>query len=101
MSGIQGIGGVGGPAPEQRPSDVRNRDRESATVEPRQGQDGVEISGEASRAQDAARLQEVARQQDDIRVDRVEEARQALERGEFQEPTVLREVAQRLLRILE
>jgi len=98
MSAIQAIGGAGGPSPE-RPSDVRNRQRETAPTEPRQ--DGVEISGEAREAAETARLQEVAREVEDVRTDRVQEARAALERGEFQDETVLRQVAQRILRILD
>jgi anti-sigma28 factor (negative regulator of flagellin synthesis) len=98
MGGISGVGGVGGPAPE-RPADVRSREREQAeNTRPR---DGVAISADAERASEASRVVQSLRNQDEVRQERVEQARAALERGEYRDETVLREVAQRLLRLLE
>lgn len=98
MGGIGGIGGVGGPAPE-RPADVRNRERVQA--ESPRPRDGVAISSDAQRAAEAARVTQATRNQDEVRPERVEQAREAIERGDFRDETVLRQVAQRLLRLLE
>ena len=98
MGGISGVGGVGGPAPE-RPADPRSREREQAeNTRPR---DGVAISPDAERAAEAARVDQATRGQDEVRQERVDQAREALERGDFRDETVLRQVAQRLLRLME
>lgn len=98
MGGISGVGGVGGPAPE-RPADARNREREQ--VENARPRDGVAISADAERAAEAARVAQASRGQEEIRQERVDQARESLERGEFRDETVLRQVAQRLLQMLD
>jgi anti-sigma28 factor (negative regulator of flagellin synthesis) len=98
MGGISGVGGVGGPAPE-RPADLRSRDREQ--TENARPRDGVAISADAERASEAARVTQATRNQDEVRPERIAQAREALERGDYQEETVLRQVAQRMLKLLE
>ena len=98
MGGISGVGGVGGPAPE-RPAETRNREREQ--VDNARPRDGVAISPDAERASEASRVIQSLRNEGEVRQERVEQARAALERGEYRDESVLREVAQRLLRLLE
>ena len=97
MAGIQGIGGVPEPAPE-RLANARSRKREeskSAAI-----QDGLQISSEAQQASDVGRLIQVAKEESDIREERVEAAKQSIERGEYKNENVLREVARNLYKYL-
>ncbi len=97
MSGIHGIQGIPEPTPE-RPGPVRDRRREE--VRGPAAEDGVEISAEAQEAANVRHLVEVARSQEEVRPERVAEAREGIERGDYRDPNIVREVARRLLRIL-
>lgn len=98
MVGIQGLGGASEPRPE-RPATSRDRDT-SATSSTGQPEDGLLIS---SAAQAAATLSSSIRAAEivpDVRTDRVEAAREAIERGDFKQPEVVAEVAERISRLL-
>ncbi|MCC6488209.1 MAG: flagellar biosynthesis anti-sigma factor FlgM [Candidatus Hydrogenedentes bacterium] len=94
MVGIQGISGVPEPAPD-RPANVRDRKRDD-TVQSSSSQDDILISSEAQAAAKLAQLVQVAKQQTDVRTERVDAARQAIERGDYKKPEVVNEVARRI-----
>lgn len=98
MVSVRGIGGVPEPAPN-RPTDVRDRKRAEEKDLP--AQDGVKISPEAKQAAEAARLREIARQEPDIRADRVDAAKQQLERGNYRRADVVAKVAEKISRYIE
>lgn len=94
MVGIKGIGGIPEPVPEQ-PTGVRERAKREE-VRNAEAQDGVRISAEAQEAATVARLVQIAKQEPDIRPDRVAEAKEKIERGDYKLPNVLAEVARRI-----
>ncbi len=98
MVGIQGVGGVPEPKPE-RPTDMRKtsaaKGEDKAT-----SSDGVAISGEAKAAARIAGLINAAADQPDIRADKVEAAKAAIERGDFKDPDIVAKVADRINKIL-
>ena len=106
MVAIQGLGGVPEPKPGG-PSKARN-EREGAVREgagagsgaSSASGDGVRISSEARAAAEAGRLAALAQGQDDIRADRVEQARQNIEQGSYKDPEVVAKVAEKLLKYL-
>lgn len=93
MVGIQGIGGIPEPQPE-RPSQTRQREQAESSTH---AGDGVSIS---NAAQAAANLIQAAAGQSEIREERVEAARLALERGDYRNPDVVSQVAERINRFL-
>ena len=98
MGGINGIGGVPEPRSE-RPANVRDRQN---TPPPSSDapSDGVVISSEAQAAAAVTRIIEAASVQPEIRQERVEEARAALERGDFKNPDIVQKIAERISKIL-
>lgn len=94
MGGIQGINGL--PPTPDRPNDTRDR------VERPEGRttDDVSLSSEAQGAVEGARVIQSAESEPEIRQDRVDQARLAIENGEHQLEDRLSEVARRLLRVL-
>lgn len=104
MVGIQGLGGIPEPKPE-RPAKVRN-ERDSApssglTGSSSAGQkDGVHISSEAQAAAEVARLVSLASGNDEVRMDKVEAARERIERGDYKNPDVVAQLAERLNKYL-
>jgi anti-sigma28 factor (negative regulator of flagellin synthesis) len=94
MAGIQGIGGVPEPAPD-RSAGVRDKKRDES-VKSALTQDDVLISSEAQAAAKIAQLLQVAREQSEIRAERVSAAKAALERGDYKKPEVVQVVAQRI-----
>lgn len=98
MVGIQGIGGPQEPRPD-RPSSVRDN-RPSPSTDQETASDGVVISSEAQAA--AATLTKAlqARADQDVRAERVEAARQAIDRGDFRRSEVVKVVAERISRLL-
>ena len=105
MVGIQGLGGVPEPKSD-RTSKVRSeRDdvAKSATTSDSgtQATDNVSISSAAQAAAEVARVVQLANAQSEIRMERVEEAKANIERGDYRDPEVVRQVAQRLIRFLE
>jgi anti-sigma28 factor (negative regulator of flagellin synthesis) len=97
MVGVKGVGGIPEPTPE-RPANVRERRRED--VKSSATQDGVQISSEAQEASAVARLVQLAKQEAEIRPDKVASAKEAIERGDYKIPEVIAEVAKRLSRYL-
>lgn len=98
MVSVRGVGGVPEPAPG-RAADARERKRAEATDTSRQ--DDVRISPEAQEAAQVSRLVEVARQESDIRADRVTAAKDRIERGEYKRADVVAKVAKRIEPYLE
>lgn len=98
MGGINGIGGVPDPRAD-RPANIRER---RDTPPPAQGapSDDVVISSEAQAAAAITRIIESASIQPEIRQERVEAAREALERGDHQNPDVVQKIAERISKIL-
>ena len=98
MVGVQGVGGV----PEPRPnSSTGVRDSKGSTsAEPKSEGDDVLISSEAQAAATISAAITASTVQPDIRPDRVEAAREAIERGDHRDPDAVRQVAERIERIL-
>lgn len=96
MVGIYGVGGPQEPRPD-RPSSVRDN-RPSPSAEKETASDGVVISSEAQAA--AAITKTLQAGVDDVRAERVEAARQAIERGDYRRPEVAKVVAERISRLL-
>lgn len=104
MVGIHGVNGVPEPKPD-RPGKVRgDRDSNASASVAASGsspaKDGVSISDEAKAAADVARVVTLSSTQSDIRADKVAAARQRIENGDFKNPEVVAQVAQRLLKFL-
>lgn len=92
MIGIQGIGGVPEPVgPKQGTSKAKESD---STTTP--SSDGVSISPEAAEAAEVQVVLNLATQVSDIRQERVEEARENIEKGTYKVQDVVRQVAARL-----
>ncbi len=98
MVGIQGLGGVPEPKPE-RPANVRES-KQSPTADGASSSDGVVISSEAQAAAVVAKSIQVTQGQNDIRTERVEAAKEAIERGDFKNPEVVQVVADRVSKLL-
>ncbi|MCC6145696.1 MAG: flagellar biosynthesis anti-sigma factor FlgM [Candidatus Hydrogenedentes bacterium] len=106
MVSIQGLGGIPEPKPE-RPGKVRNDRDSSASVAGANAksdsgarEDDVAISGEARAAADVARIIQVSKSNEDIRAERVEAARAAIERGDYKNPDIVRKVAERIAKLI-
>lgn len=96
MVAIHGIGGVPEPTPE-RPAKLRDtRDREPVGS----AQDGVVISSEAQAAARLAQLVQEAKEEADVRTERVEAARENLRRGDYKNPDVVAKVAEKISKYL-
>ena len=106
MVGIQGLGGVPDPKPD-RPAKVRNERDQAATAGTARaaagGQsksDGISISSEAQAAAEVSKLVKESAGISEVRMDRVEAARAAIERGDFQNREIVSKVAEKLLKYL-
>lgn len=104
MVGIQGVNGVPEPKPE-RTGKVRGDGDSSASGSvaasaSSPAKDGVSISAEAKAAADVARVVTLSSAQSDIRADKVAAARERIENGDFKNPEVVAQVAQRLMKFL-
>lgn len=104
MVGIQGLGGVPEPKSDrpERAKNDRGAAPQSAAAGSGAGQskDGVVISPEAKAASEVTRLVDLASTQSDIRADKVAEAKEKIARGDFRDPAIVAQVAQRLLKFL-
>ena len=98
MVGVQGVGGVPEPTPE-RPVNVRDKRRDEAAASASSESDGVLISSEAQAAAKLTSLISLAKQ-NDVRSDRIEQAKQALAQGVHNKPEVVAELAQRISKFL-
>jgi len=86
------------PKPD-RPAKVREpKSPERAESGP--AKDDLVISNEAQAAAKVSQLIRVANQQDDVRADRVAAARERIERGEYKNPEVVAQVAQRISKLI-
>ncbi len=97
MVGIQGLGGVPEPKPE-RPAHVRDSKQSPSTEGA--ASDAVVISSEAQAAAVVAASIQVTKGQSDIRTERVEAAKEAIERGDFKNPEIVQVVADRVSKLL-
>ncbi len=105
MVGIQGLGGVPEPKSDRTAKvrsdrDQQAQDAQSASAGGARAKDDVNISSEARAAAEAGRIAQLAKNESDVRTERVEAARENLERGEYKNPEVVRQVAERLLKYL-
>jgi len=94
MVNIHGVGGVPEPTSD-RPSGTRDKRRDN-NVNADSRQDGVDISSKGRQAADIARIKAIADQEPDVRPDRVDQARQAIENGDHKKESVIVEIAKRL-----
>ncbi len=99
MVGIQGLGGVPEPKPE-RPANVRDSKQSPSAEGASSSSDGVVISSEAQAAAVVAASIQATSGQSDIRAERVEAAKEAIERGDFKEPEIVQVVADRVSKFL-
>ena len=98
MVGIQGIGGVPEPKPD-RPANTRDNSKAPKSGDS-ESTDNVAISSQAQAAAVVAKALQVSDAATDIRTERVEEAKAALERGDYKDPDVVSTVADRLSKFL-
>ncbi|GEM_PF-446878 len=105
MVGIQSVGGIPEPVPE-KPTKVKS-DRDSSVKDVKGSgkadipkEDQVVISSEAQAAAELSRLIQVSKEQEAIRPEKIEEARQHLEREDYKKPEVVQKVAEKILKIL-
>jgi len=96
MVGIQGIGGPQEPRPSRSAGVRDNRPGPSADQEATS--DGVVISSGAQAA--AALTKTLLSGADNVRAERVEAAKQAIERGDYRRPDTVQVVAERISRLL-
>ncbi len=99
MVGIQGIGGIPEPKSE-RPANVRDSKQSPSAEEASSSSDGVVISSEAQAAAVVAASIQATSGQSDIRTERVEAAKEAIERGDFKKPEIVQVVADRVSKLL-
>ena len=94
MVGINGINGVPGSTPD-RAAGVRGKnDKDTSGAE--LVKDGVLISSEAQAAASLARGIQAAKLEPDVRAERVEAAKERIEKGDYKRPEVVAEVAKRI-----
>ena len=99
MVGIQGVSGIPEPKPE-RPAGARGKTDAAATPASSESQDGVVISSEAQAAASIAKTIQASKVLPDVRADRVEAAKAAIERGDFRDPDIVAKVAERIEKLL-
>lgn len=99
MVGIQGIGGVPDPNRPDRPANLRDKNVQDAS-RTSGGGDDVVISNSAQAAANVANAINQLDDVPDVRADRVEAARQAIERGDHRDPEIVARVAERVSRLL-
>ena len=99
MVGIQGIGGVPEPKPE-RQAPVRDSKKSSSAEGSSSSTDGVVISSEAQAAAVVAASIQATVAQSDVRAERVEAAKQAIDRGDYKNPEIVQVVADRVSKLL-
>lgn len=106
MVGIQGLGGIPEPIPE-KPSKIRSdksteiRNAQPATGSVENKSDAVVISSEAQAAAEVVRIVQMSKAQEQIRPDKVEQARQSIERGDYRKPEVVQKIAERILKLIK
>jgi len=98
MVGIQGISGIPEPKPE-RPAKIRET-KDQSTAVGKSGPDGVVISSEAQAAARVAQLIQSTGQSSEVRMERVEAARERIDRGDYKNPEVVAKVAEKISKYL-
>ena len=98
MVGIKGINGVPEPKPERPAKPRSSQEKEGAKGVPKK--DDLLISSEAQAAAAIARSIRAVQNESDIRADRVADAKQRIERGEYKNPEVVAKVAERISKYL-
>lgn len=94
MDPIRNVGNIRG-IDQNKVSKVNHREDSSTP-----GQDDVRISEEAKRLAEEQRIQSLVNSAPDIREDRVAEVKAKLESGAYDNPEVLDNVAEKLLKVL-
>ncbi len=103
---INSIGGIPEPVPE-KPSRIKTekdtdvREAKGAIRSPAQQEDQVVISSEAQAAAEIARLVRLLKSQEAVRMDKVEQARQHLESGEYKKPEVVEKIAEKIMKLIK
>ena len=106
MVGIQGLGGIPEPKPERTAKAKNERDaapgsgNAAGVSSAKGGSDAVDISSAAQAAAEVANLIQAATGQEDVRLDKVEAARQRLEQGDYKNPEVVAQVADKIMKFL-
>lgn len=98
MVGIQGLGGIPEPISE-RPAKTRE-DKAKDVALKSSAKDGLVISSEAQAAASLTQSLSTIKQVPDVRMDRVEAARERLDRGDYKNPDVVAKVAQKISKYL-
>ncbi len=104
MVGIQGLGGIPEPKSE-RVGKVRG-ERENAAQGASEGtsetsaRDDVSFSSEAKTAAEAGRIMQLTRSQDDVRLARIEAAKERIAEGQYKNREVVAKVAEHLIKLL-
>lgn len=105
MVSIQGVNGLPEPKAE-RTGKVRS-ERESAAARLTSGntedtsvRDDVTISSEAKAAAEVGRLFQLTKSQEDMRADRVEQAKQRIAEGQYKNREIVAKVAEKLLKLI-
>ncbi len=105
MVTIQGLNGLPEPKAE-RTSKVRS-EREAASTrlgaastDDSTTRDDVSISSEAKAAAEAGRLFQATKSQEEMRADRIEQAKQRIAEGQYKNREVVSKVAEKLLKLI-
>ncbi|HNR32336.1 MAG TPA: flagellar biosynthesis anti-sigma factor FlgM [Candidatus Hydrogenedentes bacterium] len=105
MVPIQGVGGAPEPKSDrtekvrsEREQDVRRATAAESGGKP--ADDVAVISSEARAAAEIAKLIRLSKTQEDVRADRVAEAKASIERGDYKRPEEVATVAERLMKYL-
>ncbi len=101
MVSLEGLTGIPDPKSGQssRVRNDRQKPQENGAARGK-GADGVTISNEAKAAADVVRIVQLTRNQDEIRMDRVEAARQNIANGNHKDPEVVAKVAEKIMKML-
>lgn len=105
MVTIQGVGGVPEPKSDRTEKVRAEREEEirratAAESADKSADDVAVISSEARAAAEVAKLIRLSQSESDIRADRIAEAKESLERGDYKKPEEVGKVAERLLKYL-
>jgi anti-sigma28 factor (negative regulator of flagellin synthesis) len=100
MGGIQGIGGVPEPKPD-RPAGAKDNPKTDPSGTASPSGDDIVISSEAQAAATVAKTIQASQVIPDVRADRIAEAKEAIERGDFRKPEIVQVVADRISKFIE
>ena len=104
MVGIQGLGGIPEPKPDRTAKAKTERDNapgtNNASGTSSQGGDAVKISSAAQAAAEVANIVQAAAGQEEVRLEKVEAARAHIAQGDYKNPEVVSQLADKLLKFL-